>query len=293
LSVPVRYGNVNNRMSEFKFACPVCGQHITADASSSGTLLDCPTCFRRIVVPQAPADSGTKLILSAAQPAPDRPRSSSETDLGPLRRSRPGLPIAGGALLLLLALGAAAAFTFRHELGSMWRGKKAQLLGGKPAPAPAVETPAPKKRVKWTLELQNARIPEQPASGSIRGRPFSCDQAIVSGGGLFLRQGEGWPPELAVALVVPAEQAGQFTGRTVEVLPSESVRQPLAILRWKDGQNREQKMEFTNGYALRLTLDEPAGGRISGKLFLALPDDAKSVVAGTFDAEIKSPRKKK
>ena len=284
-------------MSEFKFACPVCGQHITADASSSGTPLDCPTCFRRIVVPQAPADSGTKLILSAAQHTPDRPRSTGETDLGPLRRSRPGLPIAGAALLLLIAMGAAAVITFRHELAGMWRGKKAELLGETPRPgptlAPSAEAPAPKKRVQWTLNLQHAHIPEEPASGSIRKRRFSCEQAIVSGGGLFLRQGAGWPPDLAVALVVPTDQAGQFAGRTVEVLPDQPAPRPLAILRWKDEQNREQKMEFTNGYALRLTLDQPAAGRITGKLFLALPDKTKSVVAGTFDAEIKSARNKK
>ena len=54
-------------MSEFKFACPVCGQHITADSSASGSQLDCPTCFRKIVVPQAPA-AETKLLLSATQP---------------------------------------------------------------------------------------------------------------------------------------------------------------------------------------------------------------------------------
>ncbi len=56
-------------MSEFKFACPVCGQHITTDSGSSGKSIECPTCFRKIVVPQAPASEETKLILSAAQAA--------------------------------------------------------------------------------------------------------------------------------------------------------------------------------------------------------------------------------
>ena len=45
-------------MSEFKFACPVCGQHITADSSTSGGQIECPTCFQKIVVPQAPASAG-------------------------------------------------------------------------------------------------------------------------------------------------------------------------------------------------------------------------------------------
>ena len=41
--------------------------YTVADSSISGKHLECPTCFQRIVVPQAPASDDTKLILSAAQ----------------------------------------------------------------------------------------------------------------------------------------------------------------------------------------------------------------------------------
>ena len=41
-------------MSEFKYACPVCGQHIKCDSSQSGTTMECPTCFQKIIAPQAP-----------------------------------------------------------------------------------------------------------------------------------------------------------------------------------------------------------------------------------------------
>src|SRR5258705_2768770 len=60
-------------MSEFKFACPVCGQHITADSSNSGGHIDCPTCFQKIIVPQAPTSADPKFILSAAQVGKPRP----------------------------------------------------------------------------------------------------------------------------------------------------------------------------------------------------------------------------
>src|SRR5712671_1173492 len=65
-------------MSEFKFACPVCGQHITADSKTSGSKLDCPTCFQKIIVPQAPASGFSKLIMSASQVGKPRP---VQTDL--------------------------------------------------------------------------------------------------------------------------------------------------------------------------------------------------------------------
>ena len=54
-------------MSEFKYACPVCGQHIKCDSSQTGTVMDCPTCFQKIVVPQAPADADPKFILTGTQ----------------------------------------------------------------------------------------------------------------------------------------------------------------------------------------------------------------------------------
>ena len=42
-------------MSEFKYACPVCGQHMMCDSSQGGTVMECPTCFQKITAPQAPA----------------------------------------------------------------------------------------------------------------------------------------------------------------------------------------------------------------------------------------------
>ena len=61
-------------MSEFKFACPVCGQHICCDSAQNGTIMDCPTCFQKITAPQAPASDHSKLIITGTKagelPAP-------------------------------------------------------------------------------------------------------------------------------------------------------------------------------------------------------------------------------
>lgn len=51
---------------QFKFACPVCGQHLQAAAEEAGRATECPSCFKKLTVPQAPTDSGTKLIITAA-----------------------------------------------------------------------------------------------------------------------------------------------------------------------------------------------------------------------------------
>jgi len=41
-------------MSEYKFYCPQCGQHILCDTGHSGMQINCPVCQQKIVVPQAP-----------------------------------------------------------------------------------------------------------------------------------------------------------------------------------------------------------------------------------------------
>src|SRR5215831_6637256 len=97
-------------MSEFKFACPVCGQHITAAANASGTQLECPTCFQKIVVPQAPSSPDNKLILSASQVSKPRPQGELPADEQPAKVSRLRSVLPGMILLLVLAAIAGAAF---------------------------------------------------------------------------------------------------------------------------------------------------------------------------------------
>lgn len=53
-------------LNEFKFACPVCGQHIMCDASLSGSVMECPTCFQKIIARQVPA-ANHKFILAGAR----------------------------------------------------------------------------------------------------------------------------------------------------------------------------------------------------------------------------------
>ena len=56
-----------NTALEIKFSCPISHQHIKCDAEASGQIMSCPTCFRNIIVPQAPTGQTTRLILRAKQ----------------------------------------------------------------------------------------------------------------------------------------------------------------------------------------------------------------------------------
>src|SRR3954466_13169488 len=105
-------------MSEFKFACPVCGQHITADSSNSGGQIECPTCFQKIIVPQAPSSADSKFILSAAQVSKPRPIGAANgeqlvADPGADRRKS---LIASTAWGVVVGAGGGAPFGFRNKI---------------------------------------------------------------------------------------------------------------------------------------------------------------------------------
>jgi hypothetical protein len=281
-------------MSEFKFACPVCGQHITADASTSGGQIDCPTCFQKIVVPQAPATSDTKLVLSAAQVAKPRPLpTEAASQLGPLQPAPRRTSLAAIiALIALLCAAGAAVFVFHERITKALHGPTAAATN-----APAQQQTAPTvlntkypvpTNAAWTMDLANAVIPETTAAGSVHGSGFFCEKAVLRGGSLSLNQGKRWPWDLAVAVNLYAHQGEELSGKTVEITPDRP-RAPRVYLRWKNEEQKPAYEAIHRGYALKLVFGQATNGHMPGSIYICLPDADKSFVAGTFDAEIRKP----
>lgn len=279
-------------MSEFKFACPVCGQHITADSNASGTQLDCPTCFRKIVVPQAPVAGDSKFILSASQADKPRPtQTGAGSDLAPLRRSSSRSSLIAGVLLLaLLGAGAVTLFLWRDQLAQKFRAQFAAATNSASAKSnalpPVVRYPVP-TNTSWTFELTNAVIPSARAAGSIHGSGFRCQRATLQGGNLTLRQGKNWPPDLGLSVILFAQQGEELSGKTIVVGPERPPPVPRVVLRWKDDQGKALTRTFNSGYALWVVFGQTNNGRMPGQIYIALPDEAKSFAAGEFDAEIR------
>jgi hypothetical protein len=280
-------------MSEFKFACPVCGQHITADSSTSGGQLECPTCFQKIVVPQAPDSCDTKLILSAAQVGKPRPTTdAAASQLGPLGSSarHSSLPALIGLLVLLGAAGAAAYF-FRDRIWKPARGPATpatNVVASQPAPPPPVITNPIPTNIVWTLELTNAVIPEARVAGKIHGSGFAYDRAVLVGGLLLLGQGTAPPYDLGFGVQLAARQGEELSGKTVEI-PPDQPSAPRVGWRWKDEQQQPVTQIISNGYLLKVEFGQASNGYMPGKLYICLPDADKSFAAGTFEAEIRKP----
>jgi|ERR1051326_1239832 DNA-directed RNA polymerase subunit RPC12/RpoP len=277
-------------MSEFKFACPVCGQHITADSSNSGGQIECPTCFQKIVVPQAPTNPDSKFILSAAQVGKPRPVSAANGEQLASNHSadkRKSL-IATIALVVLICAAGGAAYAFRGKIFRSSRDLAQKQANGKKATPPPKVYPIP-TNINWTLDLSGATIPDTTAVGSIHGSGFFCEHATLQGGHLTLRQGRSWPPDLGMTVELFAQQGEDLAGKTVEIQPDRAPPLPKIVSRWKDDQQKAVTRSINSGYALRVSFGDATNGRIPGKIYISLPDESKSFVAGTFNAEIRKP----
>ena len=278
-------------MSEFKFACPVCGQHITADSSVSGTILECPTCFQRLVVPQAPLSGDPKLILSAAK-ASATPTSFSDSGRPAPKSRLENLKKSLVPLALLITTGGIAFLLWHNQLTSLANGLAERATGPAPKPAAPVGFSSPHPipdTVKWTLDVTNAAMPNSQVAGAIHGFGFLCERATFKGGRLSLRQGSGAVTDLAITVSLGVRQPEQLIGKVIIVTPSNPVPAPRVALRWKDDQQEPVTQHIHSGYAMKILFGTLTSGRLHGRIYIALPDDQKSFAAGNFDAEIINP----
>jgi hypothetical protein len=277
-------------MSEFKFACPVCGQHITCDSRTSGSQMDCPTCYRKIIVPQAPSTNSPNLILTATEVSTrPLPQNSGAALAGPT--STKGFPFAAVGLLVVLSALAAGAFVFRDKIFQSAQSPPPSKTNSATKKKPKATKPyaPPANDTNWTLHLAEVEIPDAPAAGRIHGLDFLSQRATLQGGRLELRQGG-----TALTIQLFAKQGEDLAGQSINIETSRT-NSPRVTLRWKDEEEKSATKNIREGYALRLEFGQATNARMPAKIYLCTPDDAKSYVAGTFIAEIRkaSPPKPK
>jgi DNA-directed RNA polymerase subunit RPC12/RpoP len=281
-------------MSEFKFACPVCGQHITADSKDTGSQISCPTCFRKIVVPQAPSSGDAKFVLSASEAnKPRPPQTTTAPPVEGIEHSSKKTPIPTALIIVLVLVCGAGATVFALR-GKIFHSKpdggaagiNAEGNQGGPAGQQEVVRPDYTGSNLWTLDLSTAEFPEMPLAGSLRHQAFELGRATLTGSNLTLRVGRNGPVELGLNIYFFNRQAEELSGKTAEVKPTDTTA-PRVVLHWKEAQRRSET--FHHGYAMKVEFGPAANGGIPGKLFICLPDEAKSWIAGSFSAEIRKP----
>lgn len=278
-------------MSEFKFACPVCSQHISCDTTKAGSQMQCPTCFQQLTVPQAPEDESSKFILTASKVQTRPIPHLVVPNAPPVKKQFPVAAIALGVMFCaLVALG----FVFRDKLFN-----RAQKPESPPANSPtqppqvAQNVPFPavpaSTNANWTLNLDAMMIPDSPVAGQIHGKALVPERVILDGGALTLRTANPGPPEVGVSIYLHANRSEELAGQSVNI-KSDSGNAPWVNLRWKEEQGQPVTETVKNGYAMRIEFGQLAGNHLPGKIYLCAPDDTKSFLAGTFNAEILPPK---
>lgn len=278
-------------MSEFKFACPVCGQHMVCDTAQGGTVMDCPTCFQKITAPHAPASDGQKFILTGSKVV-EKKAGAPDVTAGLVKPAADNNFLVVAALVAVLVLAAGAAFAFRGKLFKSGPAQNPPTVTNETVKAPA--KPAlvapPASDTNWLLALGTNAIPAAPVAGRVHGADFISERAVFQNGTLTLRQGTHGPVEFGVTINFGGALAEALAGQTVNVTTNAD-KAARVTLRWKDG-DQAQKESYEAGYALRLEFGALEKNRLPGKIYLCLPDAEKSYLLGTFTADARKPKPK-
>jgi DNA-directed RNA polymerase subunit RPC12/RpoP len=286
-------------MSEFKYACPVCGQHMKCDSSQSGTVMECPTCFQKIIAPQAPETDDPKFIIKGTKVG-DRPARTAAVSTEAVPKPAPPEESSLPAILFvsLLCIAIVMLFAFR---GSIFKS-----IGGPqtaPPPPPPLKSyhpppPPPPKPVLlappaddalWMLNLGAATISNSPAAGRIHGQDFIVDDASFRNGILLLRAGaEGRLLDTGIVINFNGAQVETLMAQTINVTTNSDATLHVTLI-WKNKMSAG-RVDFSRGYAMRLEFGVVINNRLPGRIYLCAPDAEKSYLVGTFDAEVHRPR---
>ncbi len=269
--------------------------------------MECPTCFQKITVPQAPATDDPKFIITGTKvgerPAPTIPEDRVVT----APESNSPMVVTVAVLLVLACAAAAAVYVFRGQIfksGAAVPTNQVNQAGSgsneaptptattqprpRPAPPPPLVAP-PANDTNWTLNLEGAAVPDSLAAGRIHGQDFICERAYIENGTLMLRVGTRGQINLGLAVNFGGAQPESLAGQTVNVATN-AEKAAVVTMRYLGEDQKLVRESYTNGYALRLNFNQLIGNRLSGKIYFCAPDATKSYVLGTFNAEIRRPR---
>jgi hypothetical protein len=148
------------------------------------------------------------------------------------------------------------------------------------APAPA-SSQVPEG---WSLDMRTLVTPAAPASGRLGGQEFRPDEIELDGNQLTFRQGRRPDPqgEIKITLSGGAEFGRGFK---LEVTAEQGIAgTPHIHASWKIPADPLPRSDiFIHKYALKLELDKTGSEKLQGRIYLCLPDEAYSFLAGTFE----------
>lgn len=199
-------------------------------------------------------------------------------------------------VLVVLVIGGAAAYLMQQDggldfIGDLFESEPAtirtpaasrpQAPADKPATVPSVAKPKPAA----------AEIPATPAKGEVHGKSFVVESSSIENGLLVLKMGKDAVADLEVKVMLPDVSWETPAGKKYKVAETGGAGIPQVTLAWRDdGQSTPSEQKFADKYTLTLEFGQEKDKKLPGKIQINLPDEKKSHVAGTFEADIRGFR---
>ena len=312
-------------MSEFKFSCPHCDRHIQCDEQWSGREVVCPSCSGSMTIPifgsaaSGPATLGqvsgkkggknSKQIMAWSAgglalivvfyfgfKAVDKWDVTAHKKVQDISAGSSGGEVTHIAKLYQVLDATDPARMEKQQLDAQakYEREKARMkaeMATKPDPTLAMPMIAP----TWSLDAAAATIPQGRVNGSSGGKDWHIDNVRLDRGPalalLTFQEGAGTAADHEVLIYLPAPAAENLAGKKWSVTKESTSRQTMQIIRkWTaDPRYAPTQKAFPKGYVLKLELDEPTRDWQQGRIYLALPDTNKTVLAGEFSISV--PRK--
>jgi DNA-directed RNA polymerase subunit RPC12/RpoP len=140
----------------------------------------------------------------------------------------------------------------------------------------------------YSLDPTSVTIPNSKVSGTISGGAFVAEtiRLDASAGNMVLRffKGDMRAPDREILVYLKPKAAAGIAGEKLLITPDmKGAGVPNVAKRWKaDPRYAPRLQSYSTGYAMKLELGDMAAGSIPGKIYVALPDAEKSVIAGAF-----------
>jgi len=143
--------------------------------------------------------------------------------------------------------------------------------------------------VAWTNRISKMKkIPEEEVTGQIDGVKFTLDKAVLRGGRLTLRKGTGFFANAEVDVILFLKPNEDVSGRKVVINGRVPAGGPHVSAGAMHKGDRLPKTQTHLDYLMVLEFgDYVAEDRMQpGRIYICLPDRAKSFLAGTFEASV-------
>jgi hypothetical protein len=135
----------------------------------------------------------------------------------------------------------------------------------------------------WTTDLKQMKSSDDPVTGRILGTDFKPEKIQLLNTGLSLRSGKD---TIHVFLNLKPGQA--IEGKSFEWNPEDPQGQGRPSIHVHVHSTKPLGVQaYTTGYAMRLEFGKEKDGSIPGKLYLCLPDERKSWIAGSFTLDLR------